>query len=451
MKKYFFSRTRFLCKAPILIGVLSFVFWFSVTCYGQTIPWEGKWQLRYKQAPHMPPLEMALDIAAPVSQMLYPSRLTLKYRDFVGEYSLLLVRKNESELAIARNKYPIREAPYSLGPWMIYLNGVFHRTADNSIRIRRMWFDNFAFFMKGLSDNEVFVNDKVYLREFLYRTPLELKKVDPLAWSDSVAIHEILSSDSIYYGIYDTFSTNSEQLDLSIRDQERYDRDTITIVHNGRTFINRVPIERMMEQRKLKLDSGQNYIAFFADNYGELPPNTANFILTDTDYGGYSFNFADRSNAFATLMVASFNYQPDSVSKTAGKNDVKTSARKGKTVAVSDKPVEVPRALRKVGVWKVSDPILFLEFWDDQIQDGDKISILVNEVPVQNGLAVLREPQRIGITLKKGLNRIRFVADNEGGIPPNTAVLKMSSGNKNRLFYLNTSLEVDNVLEITLS
>lgn len=433
----------FLCLLAII---------YSGAAFSQLNKWEGKWSFAYKQAPHIPPIEMILDIGSPVAQMLYPSRLTLKYRDFLGEYNLLLVRKNESELAIARNKYPVVETPYSLGPWMMYLNGVFRKsTDDNTMELHRMWFDNFGVFMRGVYDNELHTNDKVYLREFLYRTSLELKKVDGKPWSDNDAIQEVISSDSIYYGIYDSFNSKNNELDLDIRDEERYDRDTITIVHNGRLFMDRVPVERAMLHYRLKLDSGQNYIAFFADNYGELPPNTANFILTDTTYGGYSFDFSHSSNAFATLMVASFNYIP-STSVNTSKQGAKGKENGGykKMTIEKRKSTEDERKVRKIGVWSVSDPIVYFEFWDDQIQDGDKISILVNEVSVQKALAVLREPQRIGITLKRGINRIRFVAENEGEIPPNTAVLRAISEGKNRLFYLNTSLDVDNVLEITL-
>src|SRR5690606_32362453 len=112
-----------------IIGVKSFLLCItalllSVSGFGQSTDWVGRWFFEYKQAPHIPTISMTLEIGEPTSKMLYPSRLTLKHNDFLGEYNLLLVEKNSNELAIARNKYPISESPYSLGPWMIYLNGV---------------------------------------------------------------------------------------------------------------------------------------------------------------------------------------------------------------------------------------------------------------------------------------------------------------------------------------
>ena len=66
----------------------------------------------------------------------------------------------------------------------------------------------------------------------------------------------------------------------------------------------------LVKKNDQQLDTGENYIAFFADNYGALPPNTANFILgtTDDEAGLYSFNFSAPANAYGTVMVARFQY-----------------------------------------------------------------------------------------------------------------------------------------------
>src|SRR5690606_35814975 len=84
--------------------------------------WTGTWTMQYKPWPHIPAIDMTLRIAESTAQMLYPAKLELTYGTFRGEYELLLVKKSEGQLGIGRNKYPLTEEPFGLGPWMMYLN-----------------------------------------------------------------------------------------------------------------------------------------------------------------------------------------------------------------------------------------------------------------------------------------------------------------------------------------
>src|SRR5690606_36793611 len=112
------------------------------------------------------------------------------------------------------------------------------------------------------------------------------------------------------------------------------------------------------------------YLAFFADNYGALPPNTANFIIgtIGSEPRLYSFDFSNRSNAFATVMVSPFPYTPPAktVETTAHDKiletdttqeavaDVKTTAP-GTVPAPSNRKRHMTAGRRdiRIGLWQI--------------------------------------------------------------------------------------------------
>ncbi len=417
--------------------------------------WPGTWTVQYQPWPHIPPIEMQLQIANPVENMLYPARLSLVHGHFKGEYELLLVKKNDHQLGIGRNKVPVEEQPFGLGPWMMYLNGVLERApanTGNQLVLKRLWIDRFGIFMSGVYDNEFYTNTKVYIRDFLYQQPITLNRVNDIPW-EHPHTERIVHTDSLYYGVYDPIRTDAPLLSFAVQDEERYDRDTVTVVHNGRMVADHLPVEQAMALDGLRLDSGENYIAFFADNYGDLPPNTANFIVGTEGSRAqlYAFDFSDRSNAYATVMVARFQYLP------AGEG--KDRSGEGEACRpVADNPAEKPRYSGKtagrrdlrIGQWTVQSEKVQLEIWDEQLEDGDIISVQVNGIPVADRITVTKGGNRFGIALKPGNNRILFRAENLGRIPPNTAALRIIAGGEERTFQLSTDFERNNVLDIVV-
>ncbi len=419
--------------------------------FGQA-PWTGTWSMQYKPWPHIPEINMTLQVAEPIMGMLYPARLALAHGGFKGDYELLLVMKNEQQLGIGRNKYPTAEEPFGLGPWMMYLNGVFeHQRLDTGdvMTLKRVWLDHFGIFMHGLYDNEFYTNTKVYLRDFLYRTDITMAKVDDRPWQHPHT-QRIVHTDSIYYGVYEPIETTSDWLSVFLQDEERYDRDTVTIVHNGKVLADRLPLEHAMELDSIQLDTGENYLAFFADNYGDLPPNTANFIVGTTEEKGqlYAFDFRNRSNAYATVMVANIRYKrPEPIPEIPPEISRDTVVSE---TTPERQPVRYNRGRRdlRVGEWEVRTEKVTLEIWDEQIEDGDIVSLEVNGARVADQVEVSKDGKRIGVSLNPGRNRIVFRAENLGRIPPNTAALRVVSGGEERKFHLSTDFERNNVLDI---
>lgn len=376
--------------------------------------------------------------------MLYPARLSLTHDHFNGVYEFLLVKKNEHQLGVGRNKVPLAEQPFGLGPWMMYLNGTLnYARADTGaqLNLSRLWIDRMGIFMSGLYDNEFYTNTKVFIRDFLYRQPILLHQTDTTP-QRFPGHDQLLSSDSIYYGVYDPVATDAPELAFSVHDEERYDQDTVTVVHNGRVVIAGLPLEQAVELDELTLDTGENYLAFFADNYGALPPNTANFIIatSGSDAQLFAFDFSHRANAYATVMVARFRYTPP------------PDTADTKTVLKPPRPSHPARTAGRrdirIGQWRTAAERIELEIWDEQVEDGDIISVEVNGARVADQLTVAKTAKRFAVTLKRGHNRILFRALNLGRIPPNTAALAITADGQKKVFRLSTDFERNNVLDI---
>jgi len=60
----------------------------------------------------------------------------------------------------------------------------------------------------------------------------------------------------------------------------------------------------------------------------------------------------------------------------------------------------------------------------------------------------LKKPQFLTVTLQPGPNVITFMADNLGSIIPNTSVLEIIDGKKRKSFYIETDLDLNNLIRI---
>lgn len=62
---------------------------------------------------------------------------------------------------------------------------------------------------------------------------------------------------------------------------------------------------------------------------------------------------------------------------------------------------------------------------DFQYPDGDRVTIMVNNIPVVTNIVLKQQYQRFNIPLEIGVNKISFVALNQGTSGPNTAAFKV--------------------------
>ncbi|MBW8683779.1 hypothetical protein [Chitinophaga rhizophila] len=468
----------------------------------QTDKWVGTWSMDYKPWPTTGGIKMQLQIANPEKHTLYPAQLTISYPPFKGVYQLLLAKKNDHQLGIGRNKYPISESPFHLGAWMIYLNGTltYEKKSSPELSVQRMWINSHELYMQGLySDDEMYAYMKDLLRELLAQRDIALKKINNTPWQHP-DIQRIIhpEGNKIYFGIYDKVDVYDSIVPLAIKDEDAIDKDTVTLVHNGKQLLTSAYINDTGRILKLPLDIGLNYVTLFADNYGRLPPNTGVFRIAASDGSRFIYDFMDSPNRYATFMIAQLNYVPrkplkDSIINqktiTTSTNDEQQQAISTSEVA-TETPTETslvitqagtdmrqlrgrksqnaptdtikPVLLRKIDdkriterknslldkKFVVNEPEILLELWDDAAEDGDSISIRMNGQEVVTGFPVMKKRQQLKVTLQKGENRLIMVADNLGSIPPNTAVLRIVAGALRKFVSIKTNMKQNNMLLI---
>jgi hypothetical protein len=62
---------------------------------------------------------------------------------------------------------------------------------------------------------------------------------------------------------------------------------------------------------------------------------------------------------------------------------------------------------------------------DFQFPDGDRVTIMLNNIPVVTNIVLKQQYQSYTIPLEIGINKISFVALNQGSSGPNTAAFKV--------------------------
>jgi len=106
------------------------------------------------------------------------------------------------------------------------------------------------------------------------------------------------------------------------------------------------------------------------------------------------------------------------------------------------------RSGRIIGDFITQLPQLTFAIWDDAVEDGDTISLSINNKWITQNFPVKKKPQFLTVFLQPGTNLITFSANNLGSIPPNTSVLEIIDGKKRKSFYIETDLNRNNLVRI---
>lgn len=86
---------------------------------------------------------------------------------------------------------------------------------------------------------------------------------------------------------------------------------------------------------------------------------------------------------------------------------------------------QIPKIDQDLGSFRTSSKSVHIICRDFQYPDGDRITILVNDVPVVYNILLKQNYQKFNIPLEVGLNKIAFKALNQGTSGPNTAAFKV--------------------------
>ncbi len=96
---------------------------------------------------------------------------------------------------------------------------------------------------------------------------------------------------------------------------------------------------------------------------------------------------------------------------------------------------------------KVDTGTIKIDFFDNGQVDGDTISVYVNNMPVVSNRMLKTQPISINIRVDniRTMQEVIMVGENLGSIPPNTALMIITAGNKRYQLYL-TSDEQKNAM-----
>ncbi len=407
----------------------------------------GKWSLQNQSKEKTNDISFSLQIGNPEKNFLYPAQIHITSSDFDGTYHLLLVKKNYRQLSISSNKFPINEAPVSIGNFTKGLNGTFDVEVDKkgvaSCSINRIQYPQ----KKTKASSPL--SPRPSITSFFSSENFVLQKISSQAWEDTT-IYKILQPQKspIYYGIIDTLFVSDKIMDVVF--EKNKDNDIVSLRHNNNKLFDLIDIKKKRENQSFLLDTGLNLVTFFIDEFGKKD-NSNPHIGLDFGVNKYTLDFNKTENQGASFIVAKIFYR-------VNEEDILTfdeNTTRFNTIQIPKSYFEIKgdkslkeREVKQIGNIITNSKNLSFAIWDDAVEDGDTISLSINGEWIKKGFAVKNKPQFITVQMNPGPNVITFIADNLGTIPPNTSVLEIIDGKKRKSFYIETDMNKNNQIKI---
>jgi hypothetical protein len=363
-----------------------------------------------------------------------------------------LAKKNSRQLAIGKVKFPLYETPFSIGNWTILLNGTLdfrkNLKGQPTLSVSRISTKDYQVNMpdeKSFSKN----NNKLArkLHDFLIEEEIYLEKSNDEIWSDSSAFKITQPKQSpSYLGIIDTLFVTDKN--ASAHFESNRDIDIVTLKLNENTLLDQIDSKKTRDNEDFNLDTGLNIILFFADDFGKKATSSAkvNILLNNTSK---LLDFTDKnnlaSNFIALKIYLKHNPEDDTKFQEYYSGDWGNSSIDNN---INSSVNKIGKQNKAIGTLVSKSQQLTFAIWDDAVEDGDTISLSINDKWIVKGFPVLKKPQFLTVNLQPGPNVITFMADNLGSIIPNTSVLEVIDGKKRKSFFIETDLDTNNLIKI---
>ena len=412
---------------PFRLLLILFVLQYA-PARAQTDVFTGIWQMQTTAGKAA--VVMELKIGTPEKSMLYPAAITIKSGVFYGVYQLLLVKKNAWQLAISKNKYAAEEKPFQLD--MHPLNGSFD--------LRRNTKEQPTLFINRLplkqSSSSITDSAAAALQKIITSANLAFTRISNTPWKD-VYTDKILnpSRSPVYFGLVDTVYVTSRYGSFSTSTTNK--TDMASAVFNGRALFEQWLLTKKERREEIMIEPGSNVLAFFAD-YSVNNPSSKAMLRCEFDKIKFSTNFNNPKDSGASFIAAKVFLMQD--------REKINSFQPYSYPGPGEPPLQSNEKL--VGSITSKAKQITLAVWDDAVEDGDTISISINNKVITHNLLIKKRPQFIRVTLSPGSNTILFVGENLGSIAPNTAVLELIDGKNRKAFFLETVTGANNLLKI---
>ncbi len=97
----------------------------------------------------------------------------------------------------------------------------------------------------------------------------------------------------------------------------------------------------------------------------------------------------------------------------------------------------------------VSSTQVTIHVWDDALEDGDIITLYLNDRPIVSNFRLKNSKHTVNATLKRGkANTLYLYAHNLGEYPPNTAAIQLEAKDETKNFVLSSTLESSQGVQI---
>jgi len=443
-----------------VLVLICFSFCLSPIIFAQNI-FEGKWTTHQNIPNFSSGLDITLEIGAGEKNILFPAQLSIRLDSFHATYRLLMSKKNQRQLAIGSQKFAETEIPFSLENWPMVLNGCFDYGKDIKnnafLELNRIPMDSKTKKQLQIKEEMNLPADQQLLaktlQNILEKTPIVLTQMSNQPWvgGNRVKLLEPKASPK-YLGLIDTLFSKSNMGAVEFLNNN--DLDIVSMKLDNKYIVDQVDSKKRRDNEDFILDTGMNILVFYADDFGKNMASTASANLIFERFN-YLLDFKSRENLGATFIAVKI-YHPYDEEQNTKFQDMSTVYFKEKDtkdyisnkVNSNDASNLLNRTDKVIGNIVSTAQHLDFAIWDDALEDGDSISLSINGKWIVRGFPVKKQPQQLSVTLSPGPNVITFIADNEGSIVPNTAILEIIDGRKRKSFNIETNLRENNVVKI---
>ncbi len=413
----------------------------------------GNWQLINVENQPSPSFNLNIIIGIPDKNIVYPATLHIESNGLHAEYQMMLAKKNNGRLYLHSKKITTNTVFQNSNHLPRFINGYFRQKKDSK--------GNLLLKLERLTDNEQLINISAIdtncklLEEFLQNNSIELKKLNNETLDKNTTDNILQPKYSKkYLGLHDTIFVKSTE--FSIEFQKNKDNDVISVQLNGSNIVDEIDSKKRRDNARVSLDTGLNLLCFFAEDEGSTVPYSGASVKLKFDHFNKILSFKDTENIGANFIALRIyvegkgNENDDEENPVLHEIDRKNyedSVIKGKSFSSDPNNISM-RESSISGDYTTYSPQLIFAIWDDAVEDGDSISLSVNDIWITRTFPVKKKPQFLTVNLKPGTNVITFAANNLGGIPPNTSVLEIIDGKKRKSFYIETDLNKNNLVRI---
>jgi hypothetical protein len=108
--------------------------------------------------------------------------------------------------------------------------------------------------------------------------------------------------------------------------------------------------------------------------------------------------------------------------------------------SIASAPLVEKREVKVIKEYNINRKVLQLEVWDNDQEDGDVVSVMLNNHWILKGMKVTKNKKKLEIPLEAGNNTLVFHADNMGTAPPNTAAISFWDGQISQTVIMNSDM-----------